>query len=383
MGFWDEPQGAAVFKHAVLREYAPIFAGKVGSRSEANRVEIVDGYAGQGWYDNGDPGSPAVLLDTAETLGAIRNVHCTFIEGDPSTFSKLKARLAEMGVGEDRATLRHGSMSEHLDEVLERAAGVPLFAFVDPYGLGLPFDELVGKLMGRPPDSAGRRVPTEVLVNFTYSGIYRSVGYVTPNTSNPTQLKYAARRTEQLNSNLNGDWWQDVARTSTGDELVATIRQGYIQRVRHAAGPDWQCLEVPVSDTTTAKPIYDLLLFTQHPQGRWFFNDAVSLGRQVFATFCADGFMQAPLWEPQEDWVNDIERNLRRLLSTGSPVRVVERMLEVYGTTLGEARGKHVKKAAQRLVANGIAAGDVHKAPHQLVLQTAPTLGPASSHNVA
>ncbi|MDX6298442.1 MAG: hypothetical protein QOI51_2299 [Nocardioidaceae bacterium] len=373
MDFWEAPQGAAIFKHAVLRQYAPVFAGKVGSRSQSHRVEIVDGYAGQGWYDNGEPGSPAVLLSTAEMLKDIRDVHCWFIEEDRSTFSKLEASLAKEMVPVDRATLRLGSMSEHLDEVLEHAEGVPLFAFVDPYGLGLPFGELVGKLMGRTRWVAGRRVgpPTEVLVNFIRSGVYRSTGYLSPNTTSSTQRKYAARRVKDLDANLDGTWWQEVAE-APGDEIVARIREGYIRRVLETAGRGWQCLEVPVSDTVRAKPIYDLLPFTQHAQGRWFFNDAVSLGRQLFATYCEDGMMQAPLWEPEDDWVQEIERNLRRLLANGGKVTVIDEMLDVYGAALGEARGKHVKRAAGRLVDDGSATGDLRQDPHKLILKAVP-----------
>ena len=76
MGFWDEPQGAAIFKHAVLGRYLPTYASKTGSRSAGGRVGILDGYAGKGWYDDGTPGSPALALDTVTRLGARRDVCC-------------------------------------------------------------------------------------------------------------------------------------------------------------------------------------------------------------------------------------------------------------------------------------------------------------------
>lgn len=109
MGFWDEAQGAAVFKHAVLKQYAPIFANKVGKFSDAHRVEIVDGYAGQGRYDNGDPGSPAVFLETAETLKDNRLVHCTFIEEHPLLEAPGDA-------GAERGTGQSGDDASRVDE---------------------------------------------------------------------------------------------------------------------------------------------------------------------------------------------------------------------------------------------------------------------------
>ena len=61
--FWDHPQGAAVFKHAVLRAYAPTFASKTGHFYGEGHVGIVDGYAGPGAYDDGSPGSPEEIVD--------------------------------------------------------------------------------------------------------------------------------------------------------------------------------------------------------------------------------------------------------------------------------------------------------------------------------
>lgn len=46
--FFESRQGAAVLKHAILRNYLPPWAGKVGSRSIDNRVAIADCYAGAG-----------------------------------------------------------------------------------------------------------------------------------------------------------------------------------------------------------------------------------------------------------------------------------------------------------------------------------------------
>lgn len=141
---------------------------------------------------------------------------------------------------------------------------MPLFAFIDPYGLGLPFGELVGKLMSRSHPGSGRRVPTEVLVSFIRSGIYRQVGLLDPQTRDPRQLSAARSKIEKLDRCLGGTWWQPLVRSVEGEDLVASIRQDYIERVLRGAGDGWMCLPVPVADDNRYKPIYDLLLFTQH-----------------------------------------------------------------------------------------------------------------------
>lgn len=98
----------------------------------------------------------------------------------------------------------------------------------------------------------------------------------------------------------------------------------------------------------------------------------MSLARQVFSTHCdPDSLFKLQLWEPEDDWVNDIAANLRRLVAQQPTVALLDQMLDVYGpTTLGRASGKHAKRAARRIIDEGLATGDPRKDPHLLVLRS-------------
>jgi len=379
MGFWDQPQGAAIFKHAVLDRYAPIFASKTGKFSPGGRVEILDGYAGRGWYEDGSPGSPARMIGTAQKLAGRRRIRCWFVEENRRNYDALVSGLADHGVSSDRAVPLFGTMAEHLHAVLEAAQGIPLFAFIDPFGIGLPFDLLTGALMRRPLVTSGVP-PTEVLINFVHAGIYRNAGQLDAVTNDRRQLQAAERKIADLDSNLGGRWWRDhwLEKGHT-DEFVDAVRTEYIQRVLDVAGPEWGCFGVPVSDTQRGSPIYDLLLFTRHPHGTWFFNNAVSLARQVFQTHCEEGagILQPPLWEPGDEWISIIRANLSRLLASGAPVRVIDRVGDVYGSVLGVARESHVKAAASQLIERRVARGDLECEPWRIVLE--PTHAAAES----
>ena len=370
MRFWEKPQGAAVFKHTILRQYAPIFANKVGKYSEAHSVEIIDGYAGQGRYDNGDPGSPEQFLETARALRKNRTVHCTFIEADVKTHAKLCQLLKEAEATERDATVLRGTMSQHLDGVLAASRGVPVFAFIDPFGFGLTFDEMVGKLMARPRAANGKWAPTEVLVNFIRAGVYRQAARRAPKTADPTQLAAGVGTAEQMDRWLGGAWWRDLAETiDDTDTLVSTIRDQYIERVLTAAGEGWMCLQVRVADHISYKPVFDLLFFTQSQHGRWFFNDAVTRGREIFTSYCEPGQENVlPLWSPQEDRVSEIAANLRQLLADKGAVSFLNDMPAVYGDLLGRASGPDAKKAARRVVEDGRADGELGE-PHTIVLR--------------
>jgi three-Cys-motif partner protein len=350
--FFSEPQGAAIFKHELLKRYIAIYVSKVGRFSPGGRVAYLDGFAGAGSYEDGSPGSPALALATAEALSSVRDLRCYFVERDTGTYKKLADNVAR-APGADHARVVHGDISEELDRILGEVSDAPLFAFLDPFGLGLPFDQLVGRLMTRSTRKAGRRVgpSTEVMVNFVHAGIYRTAGKLKLSSANPIQVAAAAATIAEVNTNLGGTWWQEIwrSRLLVADRVTA-IRDGYLQRVMHEAGSGWSYFQVPVSDTWRGKTIYDLVLLTQHEQGIWFFNESVSLARGVFRQEVEPGLALTPqLWGPEDEWHDVIVANLRDLVRQGTRFRVFDRLTDVYGETLGAARQTHLRKALQRV----------------------------------
>ena len=72
----------AVLKHGLLVRYAYYFAGRAGAAARG-RVAFVDGYAGEGRYDDGSPGSPLLLASQAERATLLgRDIKLAFVEPD-------------------------------------------------------------------------------------------------------------------------------------------------------------------------------------------------------------------------------------------------------------------------------------------------------------
>jgi len=349
MSFFEEPQGAAVFKHALLRQYLRPFVSKTGSRS-GRKVAYLDAFAGAGAYDDGSPGSPQLAMATAEALSGIRELRCFFVESDKANFERLSGLIKQSSVAETARAMR-GDASDYLDEVMQQVAGLPLFAFVDPFGLGIPFNDLVGKLCKRTSWANGRRdgPATEILVNFVHAGVYRNASKIIVRSRDRVQRMNAAAVVERVNATLGGNWWQDIWRSGAStDALVASIRTAYAERVVDAAGLGWRHYTVQVQDSWKGKPVYDLILFTQHEQGLWVFNEATSLARQEFREFCnADA--ELTLWEPEDEWVAALTGNVHQLLKSGRPIQVIQHIEAIYGATLGFARGTHLRKALRKL----------------------------------
>ena len=180
--FFQAPQAAAVYKHELLKRYIPAWAGKVGSTSAGQRVVVYDAYSGPGRYDNQQPGSPEILVDTAVAMEKLRSVLTIFSEKDRIHSDKLRMMLSEKGVDASTYDVREGPVERHIDDVVALASDLPLFVFLDPYGFTLPFDRLVQVLKCR--DKPGHystfaRPKTEVLVNFSFEAVRRNAGALT------------------------------------------------------------------------------------------------------------------------------------------------------------------------------------------------------------
>lgn len=382
--FFASKKSAAVFKHGILSRYPVVFASKTGANSDGNRVVFLDGYAGRGEYDDGQPGSPLLLSRCAEFVSGFRNVEGYFVEQDPENFANLQRVLDAKG-GPTARHVRHGSLDEHLPEALRIAHGVPLFAFLDPFGPALDFARVKADLLGRPS-----RPPTEVLLHFSVLSVARMAGAVHKARQRNTALPVGDRKTaERLNRFLGGDWWQEHFADIRGedDEQRATdiaMRVCDTYEKRLTAGTRYQAIKMPVRPRPDLLPKYVLVLFTASSEGAWHFADAVgkagvewSVAWQVaeaqrvdakheavgqFSLFSALDNDIAPSVTPtverysatnKETWIASIAKNLDGMLTDVGPFRPTDKVPEVYGTTLGQASTPHVRAAVKRLSSNG------------------------------
>ncbi len=350
--FFGEKQAAAVLKHGLLGRYMRTFCSKTGSTSTGHRVIYLDGYAGQGVYDDGQDGSPALVARTAGTLASIRDVFGVYVEKRPATAGRLSKFLSQTGHG-------HVVLCGALEETLPKAmsyvhSGDPLFAFFDPFGLPIAMDAIAG-IMEHAQMGDGRRSgpPTEILVTLSYPGIRRNAGHLTATSRNPRYKAARAAKLESLDLVLDGDWWRKIW-LSGGDERVELIADGYRTRLgERLAARGWYC--VPVARYWEGPTVYELLFYTQYPeQGIWFFNECTSLAVEDFRQFCTrDQLDFDPLDARETRWTRAIKENIVSLLDGRAGLIVSRDMGQIYGSTLGYAREKHLRVALKQLHTEG------------------------------
>jgi len=245
--FFVSKQAAAVLKHGILSRYLVPFVAKVGSTSRGHKVALLDGYAGPGRYEDKTPGSPALLAETARRVSSYRTVECHFVEQKRESFRLLERFLADEG-SDLNATPYRGRVEEHLDALIAATRGVPLLAYLDPFGFGVPFHDVV-RLLQR---YTGKYEPaTEVLLNFTANGIRRAGGLLTTGRT----LTPSEEKTLQRGDVACGPWWREVVmRHAVLEDAVEEVATTYMSKV--CAASRTIGFPVPVRKREHHKPVY-------------------------------------------------------------------------------------------------------------------------------
>ena len=164
-------------KHLVLRSYLDGWFPILGSWN--NRLLFIDGFAGPGEYDHGEPGSPVIGLDCVKRCkiaGGLEGVEVVsvFIESDKGRFKHLESLMKKRQREDKKHGIEHqvlyGSFDDHmtitldyLDQQNQNLA--PAFVMIDPFGVKGSRMDLVERILRNPR--------SECMISFMYESIRR------------------------------------------------------------------------------------------------------------------------------------------------------------------------------------------------------------------
>ncbi len=150
------------------------------------RLLYIDGFAGPGRYEAGEPGSPIIALRAALFNTALQqrpprcNLIFLFIEERSDRVQSLRGELTKLTATQALPAWVEYRVEEgkfegvltHKFDELTRQGTTPTFAFIDPFGYsGLPVS-LIARIAGIPH--------SECLINFAFESINRWGGYGDP-----------------------------------------------------------------------------------------------------------------------------------------------------------------------------------------------------------
>lgn len=340
-------------KHALLQRYIRLFVNKLGSTHQV--VSYLDGYAGPGVYGDGSHGSPKLAADVAALVEDIRDLRCTFVEKDSGHATALADLLA---VELPTATVIHGDLRDHVDDIATACDATPLLAFIDPFGLGVTFDQL-RRLAAR------SNKKTDIIMNVSLSGLRRVSGHLFSPSTDPTYLKARESMLDRFDATMGGDWWREIAadcRNAGNDKAGVLIAEEYARRCLPIRGGYFLA---EVKDRWDGPPAYMLMLLAGHEDAFWHFNEFMSMAYDQLRGLEPEA--QGQLLTYQDDYPPILERNIRELLATKDVVVLHKEMGAVYGDLLGIARAKDLRPVLRKLSKEGLLATSSHNTKKQVV----------------
>lgn len=364
--FFGQRNAQAVLKHGLLTRYAHYFAGRAGAATDG-RVAFIDGYAGEGRYDDGSPGSPLLLASQATRAQLFgRDVKLAFVERDDHRRDQLRLSLKAAAVEPDQ--LVGGDLEEIVDGLLDRYARRAVLLFVDPFGLAVNRRTLERVLRRR-----SARQPIDVLYHFSLSTVARM------GRAGVVEGPSAKHNADQLDAALGPVGWRDdferaIAPHAPTEAALAVARR-FGESVRRAT--NIQSTGVPVRQRPGHLPKYVLLLFSGDRKAHWDFADQASKAYVDWLYHCDredyEGNVRTreehgliELFASPEPEMKDIDDQLRRDASAYLPghlteilrrhqsLRPIEAVEETYGEMLGRARVTHVRAAIKDLHSAGM-----------------------------
>ena len=368
--FFGERSPQAILKHGLLARYAHYFAGRAG-RATAGKVLFLDGYAGEGRYADGSPGSPLLLASQAERAKLFgREVQLVLVEPDDARRRRLARTLEEneIRVGRIIGSPFEVASQSLLDEYPEHAALV----FVDPFGLAFSREALERTLRLSSP-----RRPVDVLYHFSLSTVARM------GRAAATDAPGAAQMRQQLDAALGDINWAALfdGAGAPGDATRAAIQLAGEFSASVAATSNGRSTAIPVRQRPNQFPKYMLTLFSRDERAHWDFADVASSAYVDWLHHCDTSDYEAnlerersygmlSLFEPEaparasidevlaEEAQSYLRDHLLTRLAESPGFRPMDDIAGFYGAMLGRARSKHGRAALKAMHAEGLVTDD-------------------------
>lgn len=235
-------------KHRILKHYLRQWFPILGRYDK--HLAYVDGFAGQGVYPGGEPGSPIIALCAAnEHADRMEfDVEFWFVEKSKKTAAVLESQIAEISDSLS-PRLHHRVVRSKFDVQLPLIVNTlkskgpmpPTFAFVDPFGYSFKMSTLLSFLKNK---------KCEALVTFMSSWAHRFVKRDSP------------RHAKTLDDLFNGHSWKSI--DSTGRKRMRDLADLF---ARQLESRDNKFVKMFDMYDENYSPEYSLIFTTNHEKG--------------------------------------------------------------------------------------------------------------------
>jgi three-Cys-motif partner protein len=210
-------------KHRLLVGYLQAWFPIIASTSKA--INLIDGFAGPGRYEGGEPGSPLLIIEAfvehknASAAMHAADVYFDFIEERPDRVDYLNEQLAALVLPRNVhiEPVHEGSFDEVMGGILDgippTAGLAPTFAFIDPFGYTGHGIHLSSRIL--------QFRKCEVLIYVPWPHI--------------TRFLHTEIIADALTNLFGGDSWK-AARAEKGKRAARILHNLFLAKVKRAAG---------------------------------------------------------------------------------------------------------------------------------------------------
>jgi len=305
-------------KDKVIGNYLVPYFEKISKLK--HRIIIVDVFAGQGIFEDGEKGSPLIICETAEKH--VPNQYLAiFVNKDKVSHQKLEMALKGY-VKRRKAIPILGSSQDLLKELSHVVGEATLLIYLDPFGLkGCEFD-LLKPYLGR-----NRRFSTEVIINMSVPTLHRLC------TFKAVKEKRVTNQTKKLNQRLteifDGDYWQEIMWSDlpSADKEQQLVER-YVDILKKYLPYAGFC---PVREMRGKRVKYYIIFCSRHKDALLLMNDIMC--KAYFKTIHEIEY-KGTLFEGMLDWRKmqqrgDIKKEISQIIKTKPGVTRKDLWLEI------------------------------------------------------
>jgi three-Cys-motif partner protein len=290
LDFFREKKPWSKYKDLILNYYLEPYLQKV--KNLRKPILIADCFAGPGAFDDGELGSPLIIMQRLRQLHESGyDVIGFFIEDNNELYARLERNTRDLAVPIET---RLGSFTKFVDEISDLAKGHSVFVYLDPIRPSdLLFDDMCSIYEQL---QSGQSV--EVLINFMSWGFLRGVWGSASQMMSQGELKPEHSQVLHFNQIAGGTYWQHIAfddslsQTERTDELAG----GYASQLHR-----WfkYVLTYPIREKyQTLYPKYHLVFGSRSHHAVDLMNRAMVKARREFIRA---GFIKGFLFPNQPD----------------------------------------------------------------------------------
>lgn len=244
----------------------------------------VDCFSGKGQFEDGNPGSPIIALQTRDKclqktkmrIDRSKAIETTFI--DLNYAADLRTNLAQYSNYYGEPNIVDGKYEEKIVDLLKNKKGQNVFLYIDPYGIKALDTALFDKFQDMGFHSF------EMLINFNSFGFFRdacrvmAVDYKNDSALqdlddlveyDPTSVVTLDKPVDMLSNIAGGDYWKAIvqdykAKRIDGYKAEQRLSTEYKQRLKMRYS---YVLDMPIRLKAGSRPKYRMIHVCDHEDG--------------------------------------------------------------------------------------------------------------------